>query len=126
MDVGFDDNEVQYEYIENAKMGNKLPVNIIANAPTIVISKEFKEFTKNKEQNHMKNECLNKTISINTHYIDPSDSHTNDEFGETMDKFIVNFYPCKLYACRIVLTNNSSVKQKIEILWRIPTGLYFF
>ena len=83
-----------------------------ATSPTIVFAKQLKE-----------SETLNMSqISIHMHYYDETDKYMTDENGERVDKFVERFVPGKIYACRAILTNVSSIDQQIEILSQIPTG----
>ena len=135
MDLPFEENEVRYEYLESdSNISNTdMRVNMIANGPSIVLMKQLKKEKKNKyNDNDSKNKNNEKSmqrkkgesISVNVQYFDPTNLYVTDEFGEQNDKLIVNFYPCKMYGCRVILTNTSSILQKIEVLCRIPTGLH--
>eukprot|EP01084_Bolivina_argentea_P167401 290539_1 len=95
-----DDNELRNQLI------------LRATSATIVFAKQLKESEKiNMSQ-----------ISIHMHYYDESDQYKKDENGERIDKFVNKFVPGKIYACRAILTNVSSIEQQIEILSQIPTG----
>jgi len=58
---------------------------------------------------------------VSTNYFDPEErTHVID--GEIQDKFISAFTSNKIFGCRVVVTNVSSVDQRIEVLCQIPTG----
>jgi len=86
-------------------------VKVLADKPVILFLREI-----------IKTTVRTSAISVSTNYFDPLEkTHTID--GEEVDKFISNkFSTKKVYGCRIVVTNVSSVDQTVEILCQIPQG----
>eukprot|EP01083_Nonionella_stella_P280997 956133_1 len=62
------------------------------------------------------------TLSVHSNYFDPRDS-SEIVHGEKVDKFVIGtFETRKIYGCRSVITNVSSVEQEVEVLLQIPSG----
>ena len=65
---------------------------------------------------------ISSTLSVHSNYFDPRDP-SEIVHGEKVDKFVVGtFETRKIYGCRSVITNVSSVEQEIEVLRQIPSG----
>eukprot|EP00486_Rosalina_sp_Unknown_P013750 CAMPEP_0201592464 /NCGR_PEP_ID=MMETSP0190_2-20130828/190352_1 /ASSEMBLY_ACC=CAM_ASM_000263 /TAXON_ID=37353 /ORGANISM="Rosalina sp." /LENGTH=1532 /DNA_ID=CAMNT_0048051251 /DNA_START=647 /DNA_END=5242 /DNA_ORIENTATION=- len=65
---------------------------------------------------------ISSTLSVHSNYFDPRDP-SEIVHGEKVDKFVVGtFETRKIYGCRSVITNVSSVEQEIEVLLQIPSG----
>jgi len=65
---------------------------------------------------------VSSTLSVHSNYFDPCDS-SEIVHGEKVDKFVLGtFETRKIYGCRSVITNVSSVEQSVEVLLQIPTG----
>ena len=65
------------------------------------------------------------SISISSSYFDPFElfiEGSADGESERTDRFVSEFLTRKLYGCRVVLTNVSSNKQRVEVLLQIPSG----
>jgi len=85
-------------------------VDINATTPCIVYLRELVETTQTTS-----------AVSVSTNYFDPEErQHIID--GDLQDKFITEFNSQKVFGCRVVVTNVSSVSQRVEILCQIPTG----
>jgi len=65
---------------------------------------------------------VSSTLSVHSNYFDPCDS-SEIVHGEKVDKFVLGtFETRKIYGCRSVITNVSSVEQSVEVLLQIPAG----
>jgi hypothetical protein len=86
-------------------------VRVLAKVPVILFVRELVE-----------TQIRTSAISVSMNYFDPSERmHVVD--GESVDKFIhKNFKTNKVYGSRVVVTNVSSVDQRVEILCQIPQG----
>jgi len=85
-------------------------VKLVAKTPCILYLRELVE-----------TERTNSAVSVSTNYFDPDDrQHVVD--GDLQDKFITNFTSKKVFGCRVVVTNVSSVTQRVEVLCQVPTG----
>jgi len=86
-------------------------VRVLAKVPVILFVRELVE-----------TEIRTSAISVSMNYFDHSERmHIVD--GESVDKFIFkNFKTNKVYGSRVVITNVSSVDQRVEILCQIPQG----
>jgi len=88
--------------------GNR--VQVLSSQPVILFVREL-----------VKTEVRTSSLSVSTNYFDPKErTHVVD--GESVDKFITSFKTNKVYGCRIVVTNVSSVSQTAEILVQVPSG----
>ena len=85
-------------------------VKLVAKTPCILYLRELVE-----------TERTNSAVSVSTNYFDPDDrQHVVD--GDLQDKFITKFNSKKVFGCRVVVTNVSSVTQRVEVLCQVPTG----
>lgn len=86
-------------------------VRVLAKDPVILFVRELVETA-----------VRTSAISVSTNYFDPFErTHVID--GEQIDQFIIgDFATNKVYGSRIVVTNVSSVEQRVEILCQIPQG----
>lgn len=86
-----------------------------AGSPVILFHKEIKE-----------SKVVPSSIQVSQNYFDPEDNFTTVGVGsaaEQVDKYIESeFLRGRVYGCRVVLTNVSSVEQKVEVLLEIPAG----
>ena len=65
---------------------------------------------------------ISSTLSVHSNFFDPEDS-SEIVHGEKVDKFVIGtFESRKVYGCRSVITNVSSVEQEVEVLLQIPCG----
>jgi len=85
-------------------------VKLVAQCPIILYMRELVE-----------TELTDSAVSVSTNYFDPENrQHVVD--GDLQDKFITQFTSKRVFGCRIVVTNVSSVTQRVEILCQVPTG----
>eukprot|EP01083_Nonionella_stella_P301896 1038317_1 len=127
LDMPFNAQNVAPQFKFGEKGINDRSVRLIAQSPTILFAKELKKQQQKEEEEEESKEdeeAQAQSISIHVVYFDPSDRYTTDENGERMDKFVnkYEFRPGKIYGCLAILTNVSSIRQRIEILCQIPTG----
>merc|ERR1719447_124814 len=85
-------------------------MKLVAKTPVILYLREF-----------VQTDVRNSAVSVSTNYFDPEE-RTHQVDGEIHDKFISTFTSNKVFGCRVVVTNVSSVEQRVEILCQVPTG----
>jgi hypothetical protein len=86
-------------------------VRVLTKAPVILFVRELIE-----------TQVRTSALSVSMNYFDPDERmHMVD--GKETDKFMYkDFKTNKVYGCRLVVTNVSSVEQRAEILCQIPQG----
>lgn len=85
-----------------------------AGTPCILFHREMKD-------TQLKNN-INSKLSVKQYYYDPNDLYDEGE-EEQIDKYIVDeFLPSHIYGGRVVITNLTSSRQKVEALIQIPEG----
>merc|ERR1719336_1869106 len=93
---------------------SRRPATLIASSPVMIFLKEIAPST-----------VRTSSFSISTNYFDPA-QRTEVIDGQTVDKFLLPkstiFKAGKVYGCRAVITNVSSVTQTVELLMQIPGG----
>merc|ERR1719471_1471998 len=91
---------------------NERPLQITARTPVILFVKEI-----------ISSEMRTSAISVSVNYFDPA-RKTEIVDGEEVDLFVKadQFQAAKVYGCRAVVTNVSSVPQSCELLIQIPQG----
>merc|ERR1719445_25217 len=96
----------------SAENKNERPMQITAKTPVIVFIKEI-----------VPSESRTSAISVSVNYFDPA-RKTEIVDGEAVDLFVRadEFQSSKVYGCRAVVTNVSSVAQSCELLVQIPQG----
>jgi len=104
LDLPLDAEEPRRENLANGA------VKIIASLPVILYVREL-----------IVTEERTSAVAVSTNYFDPF-VRTHMVDGEIVDKFLTEFTVNKVYGCRMVVTNVSSVEQHVEILSQIPTG----
>jgi len=78
---------------------------------TLVLSKQIKESV-----------VQTSALAVSTNYFDPEDPSEVVDF-ELQDKFLtMPLLSQKVYGCRVVITNVSSMTHKVELLSQIPEG----
>jgi len=98
--------DADIEYI-----GNSGSVNVMVHQPTLVLSRQIK-----------KSVVQSSALAVSTNYFDPEDQFEVVDF-EKQDKFLkMPLVTQKVYGCRVVITNVSSMKHEVELLNQIPVG----
>eukprot|EP00494_Astrolonche_serrata_P030970 UN31238 len=93
------------------KYKTDIKVQMTVSHPTIVLSKQIKESA-----------VESSALSVSTNYFDPEEPFEIIDF-EKQDKFLkMPLLTQKVYGCRVVITNVSSMSHTVEILSQIPTG----
>merc|ERR1711920_109986 len=93
---------------------SRRPATLYASHPVMIFIKEIIPST-----------VRTSTFSVSTNYFDP-DQPTVKVDGQEVDRFLLPkdtlFKTGKVYGCRAVVTNVSSVSQTVELLMQIPGG----
>jgi len=93
------------------EVGNSSSVNMIVHQPSLVLSRQIK-----------KSVVQSSALAVSTNYFDPEDQFEVVDF-EKQDKFLkMPLVTQKVYGCRVVITNVSSMKHEVELLNQIPVG----
>lgn len=86
-------------------------VNMTVHTPTIVLSRQIKQSV-----------VQTSALAVSTNYFDPEDPFEVVDF-ERQDKFLqMPLLTQKVYGCRVVITNVSSMTHTVELLSQIPEG----
>ena len=109
LDVPLSGVEPSREYLDGVDV-----VQLTAETPCIVYLRELVETQQTKS-----------SLSVSTNYFDPKERQDIVDC-DLQDKFITSFNSQKVFGCRVVVTNVSSVSQRVEILCQIPTGILSF
>eukprot|EP01083_Nonionella_stella_P016822 46962_1 len=111
IDLALDGSSPQLSRARNAGVSSKKASLSPADGAAIVFIEEMVESA-----------LVSSTLSVHSNYFDPLDS-SQTLHGEKVDKFVVGtFETRKIYGCRSVITNVSSVEQEVEVLLQIPSG----
>jgi len=93
---------------------SRRPATLYASHPVMIFIKEIIPST-----------VRTSTFSVSTNYFDP-EQRTVKVDGQDVDRFLLPkdtlFKTGKVYGCRAVVTNVSSVSQTVELLMQIPGG----
>jgi len=93
---------------------SRRPATLTASHPVMIFIKEIVPST-----------VRTSTFSVSTNYFDPA-QRTSIVDGQKVDRFLLPkdtlFKTGKVYGCRAVVTNVSSVRQTVELLMQIPGG----
>jgi len=93
---------------------SRRPATLTASHPVMIFIKEIVPST-----------VRTSTFSVSTNYFDPA-QRTAIVDGQKVDRFLLPkdtfFKTGKVYGCRAVVTNVSSVRQTVELLMQIPGG----
>jgi len=87
-------------------------VKVTLNGPTLLLVRSLQE-----------TQFKSSSLAVSTNYFDPQDRFEEIDFDK-VDKFVsqTRFASGKMYGCRVVITNVSSVTYQVELLCQIPTG----
>jgi len=100
-----DVKDATYDYMDDGS------ANLTVNNTSLVLSRQIK-----------KSEVQTSALSVSTNYFDPEDRTEFVDF-EQQDKFLkMPLLSKKVYGCRVVITNVSSMSHTVEILSQIPEG----
>jgi len=99
---------------EGQAQASRRPATLQASSPVMIFIKEIIPST-----------VRTSTFSVSTNYFDPA-HRTAIVDGQKVDRFLLPkdtfFKTGKVYGCRAVVTNVSSVTQTVELLMQIPGG----
>jgi len=99
---------------EQPAQASRRPATLQASHPVMIFIKEI-----------IPSVVRTSTFSVSTNYFDPA-QRTAKVDGQDVDRFLLPkdtiFKTGKVYGCRAVVTNVSSVRQTVELLMQIPGG----